>query len=244
MALEPVCQNCRPASCAVDKWIQYTASCSGPPMNVKLYFSWLRSICNRFCFICIDVEMIKRSEEDCLSSFFTFISSCHKSNFCNGVLISCLTHVINKSLPFLKESSRNSSVWVRWSFHLSDLGSHEYILILHVHLLQISNLVLMLPRLRQWSQSSSVNSFSSWFRNHPFHTKSTPHQCLAPSVSLFHLGVETIFATLGDASLKWIPFAFRASKNYSPNSVLLEDLFLHVLFGPKTNSNDFGGFWN
>ena len=34
--------------------------------------------------------------------------------------------------------------------------------------------------------------------------------------------------TLGDASLKWIPLAFRASKNYSPNSVLLGDLCLHV----------------
>ena len=29
MELELVCQNSRPASCAVDKWIQYTASCSG-----------------------------------------------------------------------------------------------------------------------------------------------------------------------------------------------------------------------
>ena len=29
MASEPVCQNSRPASCAVDKWIQYTVSCSG-----------------------------------------------------------------------------------------------------------------------------------------------------------------------------------------------------------------------
>ena len=33
---------------------------------------------------CIAVERITRSEEDCLSSsFFTFLSSCHKSNFCN-----------------------------------------------------------------------------------------------------------------------------------------------------------------
>ena len=29
MELEPVCQNSRPASCAADKWIQYTASYSG-----------------------------------------------------------------------------------------------------------------------------------------------------------------------------------------------------------------------
>ena len=35
------------------------------PMNLILYFSWFRSICNRFCFVCIAVERIKRSEEDC-----------------------------------------------------------------------------------------------------------------------------------------------------------------------------------
>ena len=30
-------------------------------MNLMLYFSWFRSICNGFCFICIAVERIKKS---------------------------------------------------------------------------------------------------------------------------------------------------------------------------------------
>ena len=156
-------------------------------MNMIFYFSWFRSICFRFCFICIAFERIKRSAEDCLSSFFTFISSCHLSNFCNGVLISCSAHVINKSLPFVK----NHHVI------LSDLGSHEYLYIKSpFSSFQISNLVLMLPRQRQRSQSSSVNSFSRKFRNFPFNTDSTPSQCLAPSVS------RSSCDTLGDASLK------------------------------------------
>ena len=33
---------------------------------------------------------------------------------------------------------------------------------------------------------------------------------------------------LGDASLRWIPLAFRAPRNYSSNSLILGDLFLHV----------------
>ena len=42
-------------------------------MNLMLYFSRFRNICNRFCFVCIAVERIKRSEEDCLSSFFIYV---------------------------------------------------------------------------------------------------------------------------------------------------------------------------
>ena len=49
-------------------------------------------------------------------------------------------------------------------------------------------------------------------------------QCIAPSVSR---SPWSCCLTIFDASLKWIPFAFRASRNYSPTSLLLGDLFLH-----------------
>ena len=94
----------------------------------------------------------------------------------------------------------------------------------------------MLPRLRQWSQSSSVNTVSNWFRNFPFNTESTPSQCLAPSVSrsswswclnifVTHLEIRVsnesllhfkhpgiivqILSSLENSFFTWMDFAFR-----------------------------------
>ena len=50
-------------------------------------------ICNCFCFVCIVV-----GEEDCMIFFFTFFSFCHQFSFCNGILISSLTHIRQQSM--------------------------------------------------------------------------------------------------------------------------------------------------
>ena len=46
-------------------------------MNLIIHLPRFRDICNCFCFICIAVERIKRSEEKFLLSFFPFFFFCH-----------------------------------------------------------------------------------------------------------------------------------------------------------------------
>ena len=64
-------------------------------MNLIMQFSFLVEICNKLCFADIAVDRIKRSEENCLPSF-SFLSSCDQSSYCNRVLVSCSTHVIDE----------------------------------------------------------------------------------------------------------------------------------------------------
>ena len=104
-------------------------------------------ICNCFCFVCIVV-----GEEDCMIFFFTFFTFCHQFSFCNGILISSLTHIRQQSMctlllfweyvysPFVChfffvwrillcvsrpcETSRNSSFSKEWLSPLNVFGSH------------------------------------------------------------------------------------------------------------------------
>ena len=101
--------------------------------------SWFLDICYWICFICIAVERIKRSKEDCLSSF-TFLSSCHLSNFCYGVLVSCSTHVINESFPPVRNHNVIHQSW--WYDHSTwmTLDRTKKISILHFHLYRFQTL--------------------------------------------------------------------------------------------------------
>ena len=144
------------------------------------FFSWFLDICNYFGFVYIAVERVKRSEEDCLPSFFTFLSSCHQSRFCFWVLISCSTHVMNKLFP----SVRNHHV-IHHMINPPEWppGSHEYISNLHFHLHRFQT--------SSWSFQDKSNGANPrlWilfpfdfgiFRSIP---GSIRFQCIAPSVS-------------------------------------------------------------
>ena len=71
-------------------------------MNLIMHFSCFVEICKLFCFVGMAVERIKRSEENCLPSFFSFLSSCDQSSYCNRVLVSCSTHVTDEFFPCVK----------------------------------------------------------------------------------------------------------------------------------------------
>ena len=178
MALEPFCQNSRPASCGVMK------------------------------------------KKDCASSFFTFLSSSHKSNFCNGVLISCSTHLINKLFPFTK--NHHVIHQSRWYYHstwvtLDRTNISQFPIFLFY---AFRTLVLMLPHEKSNGASPGPWTFSGWFRNFHFKTESTPSQCLAPFVSR--------------SSWSWCPTMFvthlemRGSNEPLANAALHGDLFLPV----------------
>ena len=119
MALGLVCQNSRPASCAVDMWIQYTASCSG--LKWLWYCTFLGFLdqeeWRRFCAFLLYVPFVLPPIQLLLWSIGLVLDPRDK-----WILSTC------------KESSRNSSILVIWSLHLSDPGSHECISILHLHL--------------------------------------------------------------------------------------------------------------
>ena len=122
-------------------------------MNFIIYLPRLLDICSCFYFVCIAV-----GEEHYLMSFFTFFFFCHQSSLCNIILISCLIHMVDSvSLPCVSpslcdtpfvmnhsvshlciESSRNSSVSKELLSPLNVLGSHEYRLVLHIHLCRFS----------------------------------------------------------------------------------------------------------
>ena len=139
MASEPAFQNTGPASCAVDKWIQYTASCS------SLQWMWYCTFWG--CVISVmdsasSASLLKGSRGVkkivCLPFLRSFPSATNR--------ISAMEYWSRARPTWRKnrfqkeESSRNSSVLVRWSLHLNDPGLHEDILILHFHLYRFQTL--------------------------------------------------------------------------------------------------------
>ena len=114
------------------------------PMNLIMQFSFLVEICNKLCFADIAVDRIKRSEENCLPSF-SFLSSCDQSSYCNRVLVSCSTYVIDEFFSCVRNHLVIISLgetkispecpWIaRKNFNHPSSS------------LQISNIVLKLPR--------------------------------------------------------------------------------------------------
>ena len=168
-----------------------------------MYFSWVLDTCNWFCFVCIAVERIKRSEEDCLLSLRAFPPATNPAS-AKECWSRARPHVVDESFPPVRNhhvihQSCEITIppewpWIARMYLNSPISSS-----------QISNLVLKLPRQRQWSQSSSVNSFASWFWNLPFNTGNKTSQCIAPSASR--------------SSWSWC-------RTICPNSVLFGDLFL------------------
>ena len=91
VALEPVCQNSRPASCAVEKWIQYTASCSG--------LQWIR-----YCtFLGVVVSVIDSASSASLLKGSRGVKKIVCLPSLRSFPPASSTHVINKSLPFVRK---------------------------------------------------------------------------------------------------------------------------------------------
>ena len=144
-------------------------------------------ICNCFCFVCIVV-----GEEDCMIFFFTFFSFCHQFSFCNGILISSLTHIRQQSmctlllfweyvcflfvchfffvwhtLPCVSPPFMVKHQVIRQSRRNNYLrwmsSERTNIAKFFVCFLQISYFVFKLLRWRQCNQSSYMNPFSIFF---------------------------------------------------------------------------------
>ena len=94
-----VCQNFRPQSCALDKFIPIHNILFKSPLCLVMHFSWVGVVSGWLCFDGIAVRWIKRCQEDCFSSFCIFWSSCHQSSFRNRISVSRTTHMVEELFP-------------------------------------------------------------------------------------------------------------------------------------------------
>ena len=82
------------------------------PMCWIMNFSWFTEIRECFCFAGITVIWIKRGEENRLSSFFAFFTSCHQSRFRNRESVSCATHVVDELFPLVRNLHVLHQFWL------------------------------------------------------------------------------------------------------------------------------------
>ena len=74
--------------------------------------SWFGEIHGYCCFGGINVIWIKRCKEDCLSSFFTFFTSCHQSSVRNRMSVPRATHMVDELLPLVRDLHVIHQLWV------------------------------------------------------------------------------------------------------------------------------------
>ena len=143
--------------------------------------------------------------------------------------IEYLTHVVGELFPLVRNHHVIHQSW--WDDHstwmiLDRTNISQFSILIFPDLkpcLDASKMKAMEPILvcEHFLQLIFESSFQYWKYNISMH-RSICFYFILVMVSNY------VCDTLGGASFKWISFAFLASRNYSPNSVLFGDLFLYV----------------